>query len=145
MKLSKKQQAELDVIKYFIPERITFSPITDKDIQDFFGWSDRGIKYTLKPNTMDGLAALHYGKQYRDLHITQWSEGIEDGIISKYEILSDLPSNIRPQIEKALQIAMLGKPMFEAVNGEMVFVGYEKQDAVDFRHKFGRSILSKSS
>lgn len=141
MKLTNKQRKELAVIKYFIPSWVKFDPITDADIEAFLAWSDRGIKYHIKPLVNDGLAALHYGKQYRDLQITSWKQGIEDGILTKSEILSDLPDDIVPQIEKAIGGAALGKPMFESVNGEMVFAGYEIPEAVDFRYRFGRAIL----
>lgn len=139
MKLTAKQRQELAVIQYFVPSWVDFRPTTDADIAAFFAWSDRGIKYDLGLDTTSGLAALHFGKQYRDLHVTQWREGIETGILSKYEVLHDLPA-----IDKALNGALLGSPMYESKDGEMVFAGYERPEDVDFRLNFGRSVLLKS-
>ena len=85
MRLSRKQTLELDSIKDFIPDWCTFEPIKDKDIATFFAWSDKGKPYELGYD-LSGLAALHYGKQYRDLHVTQYRQDIEDGILPKWEV-----------------------------------------------------------
>ena len=98
MKLSRKQQLELEAIKEFIPSWCTFEPITDDDLKTFFDFSDRGIKYEMTPDKqLTGLGALHYGKQYRDLHITMYRQDIQDGYIGKWEV------NTSEWINKALK------------------------------------------
>ncbi len=73
MKLTSKQQRELDVIKYYIPSNCSFGWITDEDISTFFQWSDRGISYKQNPLVeRDGFCALYWGKQRRDLQVTSY-------------------------------------------------------------------------
>lgn len=78
MKLTLKQQKELQVIKYYIPSNCVFSEVTDSDIARFFAWSDKGIgKDSIATEAMQtntGLAALYWGKQRRDLQITSYLE-----------------------------------------------------------------------
>lgn len=78
MKLTKKQQVDLDTICYFIPSNVKFTPITDEDITRYFNWSDKGKggarikREAMQTNT--GLSALYWGKQRRDLQVTQYIE-----------------------------------------------------------------------
>lgn len=113
MKLTNKQRQELQAIKYLIPEWCEFQPITDDDLKTFFDWSDKGIKYELKPMEMSGLAALHYGKQYRDLHITTYREDIADGILAKWQLINDMPDSVQPWLRIALKGSGPGKHVYK--------------------------------
>lgn len=98
MKLSRKQRKELEAIEFFMPDWCTFEPYTDEDLETFFAWSDRGIPYLVnEDNKLSGLASLHYGKQYRDLHITMYLDDIKNGQLFRQE-LSDMPEWVLARI-----------------------------------------------
>lgn len=138
MRLTSKQQRELTVIKYFVPGWVKFDPITDENIETFFAWSDRGKEYNLEiikgQPVLNGLSALHYGKQWREVSIKTWRDDIEDGIITKGEILHDMPDDVALYIEKALKGAMLGRPEFE--EGK---IKYAKPEVVALRTRMIKS------
>jgi hypothetical protein len=102
MKLSNKQKQELEAIRYFIPSWVTFDPITDKDIETFFAWSDRGIKLKINVMSMErtGLHALYYGKKYRDLQITSYLE--DWGTYMNAWSFDEMPLNIVEYIAKRI-------------------------------------------
>jgi len=75
MKLTKNQQFEIDTLKHFIPSNVKFQEITDKDIEKFFNWSDKGIPHNENiVISKDGFSALMWAKNRRDLQITTYIE-----------------------------------------------------------------------
>lgn len=78
MKLTRKQSAELEAIRYFIPDNYEHQPVQERDVERFFAWSDRGVdgegvkREAMQTNT--GLSALYWGKQRRDLQVTSYLE-----------------------------------------------------------------------
>lgn len=75
MKLTKKQQKELRILKWWRPSNVRWGRITDEQVEAFFGWSDNGIPH--RRNTMverDGFCALFWAKNRRDLHISSYLE-----------------------------------------------------------------------
>lgn len=111
LRLSGRQQRELEVLKYF--SRSWDIEITEKDIKQFFDWSDRGIKYTQPhgvPTTgkatvnmrpMNGLDRLLHGKIMRDYHIKQWKQDIREGLLFIWELVEDLPKPVIGLMKKA--------------------------------------------
>lgn len=101
VRLTNKQLAELKVIKYYIPSNIKFKRITSKQIKLFFDWSDKGIKPNINFTTdRSGFSALYWGKQRRDLQVSQY---IEDWgyTLSLWDLLTE-PKYIREYLGKAL-------------------------------------------
>lgn len=118
MKLSTKQQADLASIKYFTPSWCDFAPIADEDIETFFAWSDKGIPYTVnEDNKLSGLAALHYGKQYREVHIAMYKEDINNGKNAKWQILNDMPEDARGWMQNSLKGVGPGKGVYKLWKG----------------------------
>lgn len=75
MKLSNKQAIEIKVLRYWIPSDVKFKRITDKQITDFFLWSDRGRPHGRNVLTdRDGFCALFWAKNRRDLQISSYLE-----------------------------------------------------------------------
>lgn len=75
MRLTKKQNKELEVIKSFIPKWCKWDSITDKDIKMFFEWSDNGMhKNKVGSNPIisgdySGLNSLVWGKIWRERNL----------------------------------------------------------------------------
>jgi hypothetical protein len=78
MKLTNKQQLDIDTVKHFIPSNVKFKDLSDEDIERYFDWSDRGIdKQVIVTEAMQsdsGIASLYWGKQRRDLQVTSYIE-----------------------------------------------------------------------
>lgn len=75
MKLTNKQRRELRILKWWKPSAIKWGRITDKQLQDFFAWSDRGIPHGRNVmNERDGFCALYWAKNRRDLQIQSYLE-----------------------------------------------------------------------
>jgi hypothetical protein len=75
MKRSTKQQVEFAILMWWIPENYEYRPITDKDVDDFFAWSDRGVPHGRNIlSDHDGFCALYWAKNRRDLQITTYLE-----------------------------------------------------------------------
>lgn len=73
MKLTRKQQKELDILLWFAD----YPKVTDDDIKQFFDYSDKGIgnadSVLTQPNEYSsGFVALMSAKRNRDLQITDW-------------------------------------------------------------------------
>lgn len=115
MRLSRKQQLELDAIKYFIPGWVDFQPITEKDIEQFFAWSDRGVPLPINPNLkpLTGLHALYFGKRYRDLHITTFLDDWGNTLLAWD--FQEFPRNVAEYLSKRMN-----KPaIMEAYNEQL--------------------------
>ena len=85
MNFSKKQQRDLESILYFMPMQLKGVDITDQDIEDFFAFSDRGVRQRIKTRGYEVLCA---GKEWRGIHIHEmWEEGIMDGSVPYFVLL----------------------------------------------------------
>ena len=106
MILTKKQEKELEVIRYFIPVQESSDndfwvkwrsvEITDKDIKSFFDYSERGIvcqKLSL------GLQKLIEGKRWREIHIQELykKNHSEKDMIPWYLLLGGEDEEIMPR------------------------------------------------
>lgn len=80
MKLSRKQERELKILRYWIPSNYSHKRITQKQVDDFFAWSDRGKPHgrnvlgVSRDNKADGFTALYWAKNRRDLQIASYKE-----------------------------------------------------------------------
>jgi hypothetical protein len=102
MKLSKKQQNDLESILWFIPSWCKYEKPTGQDIEDFFEYSEKG-KFQDRaiqancPNKhgkfpLDGFSALIQGKRWRGIHVNEmYRKGLEgDARDGKY-MAPDVP------------------------------------------------------
>lgn len=118
MKLTAKQQLDLDTIRYYIPEHYEHSPITDEDIKRYFDWSDKGKggddikREALQTNS--GIAALYWGKNRRDLQVTSY---IEDWgtYITSTDLASEEPEYICRWLAKVMNKPVI-YTMWQAFN-----------------------------
>lgn len=127
MKLTPKQQRDLETITYFIPEGFKSIPITDKDILDFLAYSERGqfkergAKSFLKQyKDCDGFDALNIGKRWRGIHIHMWEDAIDD--VPYTSLVKDLPLPV---------IEFMKKEMFKGKDKDIIEECY-RQNQVSF-------------
>jgi hypothetical protein len=101
MKLSQKQQRELQILKWWKPSNVKWGYITKKQIEDFFAWSDKGIKHGRNPMTdRDGFSALYWAKNRRDLQIQSYLE--DWGSIMNAWSFTDMPLEVKEDIAKRM-------------------------------------------
>mgnify|MGYP006928485472 CR=1 FL=1 len=92
MKLTNKQQKDLETVIYFIPEIMKHIKIEDKDIMKFFEYSDQGKhKQEVESMPTQGIftwfGALIQGKRWRGIHMEQYEQGILDGSTTYFVLL----------------------------------------------------------
>lgn len=83
--MTNKQQKELELVKWFIPQMFSHIEITDQDIQKFFENSEQGKhkeevkERMMKPATeADGFIALMYGKLRREVNIEMYIQDFKE-------------------------------------------------------------------
>lgn len=76
MRLSNKQQKELRIIEHFVPNYVKFPEPTERDIEDFFAFSDRGEKRREinRNRPFNGYDRLMWGKNRREVTVSMWRE-----------------------------------------------------------------------
>jgi len=87
MKLTKSQQNEIEVWKYFIPTTVKWEQETEKDINKFFEWSQKGLHREKIYGDNSYFNALREGKRWAGIHMKMYEEGILDGTMPYYTIL----------------------------------------------------------
>lgn len=93
MKLTTAQQKDLETIRFFIPPQMKLLEITEEDIENFFDFSDHGIRRGDEhiPQKMDGYHALLQGKRWRGIHIHEMYEpGVLDGSMPYFVLLQEI-------------------------------------------------------
>lgn len=95
MKLSQKQEREVEIINYFIPENIK-KEFTDNDIEEYFLKSEKGIG--------EMPEFMKIGKKWRDAHITMYKEDYEKVPITFFlwEAKEEFPKPVFEHICKSL-------------------------------------------
>lgn len=87
MKITKSQQNELEVWKYFIPTTVKWKQENDQDIKKFFEWSEKGLHKDKTYRDNSYFNALREGKRWAGIHMQMYEEGILDGTMPYYTIL----------------------------------------------------------
>jgi hypothetical protein len=104
MKLTKGQQKDLEILKFFIPKYLVSKKedieITEEDIKKFFDISERGIKPVQKSI---GLELLLEGKRWRNIHVNLYKEGISEKTTTLDEILEGMPNLVAEFLKKELK------------------------------------------
>ena len=109
MKLTNKQQKDLDTILYFSLERICKKEeITNKDIEDFFAFSERGIKPEIETK---GYKELNNAKGWRGVHVGMYEEGVLDGTMPYIVILEGAPRCV---------VDFMKREMFKGIDAEVI-------------------------
>lgn len=111
MKLSGRQRREIEVLRFFVPAGLKHVSITGQDIEDYFAYSDRGEKSPRwnRPPTFwnrdpDGLDALKWAKNRREVQTKEWVQGIYEGTSFVWELVGELPKPVIDLMKKILPI-----------------------------------------
>lgn len=111
MKLSKSQQDELERLYYFGGTvKNDLEQVTDKDIEDYFNYSERGIKPE-EPYTC-GYNGLCEAKRMQGIHVHELYEpGILDGTMPYAVFIPGMPSVV---------VNFLKREMFKGVDAHII-------------------------
>ncbi len=111
--MTKKQENDIECIKFFIPECMRKISITHKDIELFLDYSDKGLnKELVGTYKMDGFNALVQGKRWRGIHVHElYENGILDNSMSYSQLLEGMPDVV---------IDFLKKEMFQGIDAEQI-------------------------
>lgn len=110
MRLTGKQAHELKILRYWIPSNVKWKRKTQKQVQAFFAWSDRGIPHGRNVlNDRDGFCSLYWAKNRRDLQIQSY---IEDwGTTMNAWSFDGMPQDVVMDISKRMQKAAIVIPI----------------------------------
>lgn len=122
MKLTRKQEKDIETIKYFFPEnkkskkeKYLLKRITNRDIENFLLLSERGKRKRGRPSY--GFQVLKLGKMWRGRHIHEiYEPAILDGMGYASFIDETTPISV---------VEFLSKEMFKGTNKELIFSYYE--------------------
>lgn len=103
MKLTSKQRNELKILRYWIPSNLAHKRLTQKQVDKFFAWSDKGIKHgeNIISPPWTGFKALYWAKNRRDLQIASYLE--DWGSTMNAWSFDDMPKHIRIDIAKRMK------------------------------------------
>ncbi len=100
--MTKKQQNDIECIKWFIPECCKSVEITDEDIKMFLEFSDQGKHkdkigtWAMDKKYQNGLNALCEGKKWRGIHIHElYEQGVLDGSMPYFVLLGGFDKTIK--------------------------------------------------
>ena len=128
MKLTPKQQKELSVFRYFMPDKLKVVEITDSDLKKYFQWSERGMHKEEASSSgykteFDGFAALIQGKRWAGIHMHElWEPGVLDGSIPYYCLLGGEDGVILPREV----VDFMKHEMFKGIDTEVIENCYQE-------------------
>lgn len=117
-KLTNKELFDIRTMRYFIPR---FAPkgwrITQKDKVAMADLSSKGIqpKGIGLTDPFTGVRALVTGKTYRDLMVTEWSDSVRKGYMTKWELINSVPEWLQPWLEEKLKDVPYDEDAYEDV------------------------------
>lgn len=119
MKLTSRQQRDLETIDFFIPTNWSHLPVTEEDIKNFFEYSDRGLHKDLVKLSHfdDGFNILLLGKSRRGLHMGLWEEGVLEGTFPYVTLLEGLPRAV---------VDFMKREMFKGIDAQLIEQIYEE-------------------
>ena len=110
--MTNKQLKDLETVKYFIPDCMRGIEISDKNLEMFFEYSERGKNKQKRKNYgTDGFNSLCEGKRWRGIHMQMYEDGVLDGSMPYAVILQDTPRVV---------VDFMKKEMFKGVDGELI-------------------------
>lgn len=122
MKLSPKQQNEISVWEYFIPQNCQWLEKTDDDIKKFFEWSEQGKHKNdleipmYKKEGRTYFHALVWGKKWANIHIHELWEPDIGTTIGYIELVDEMPRVV---------IDFIKKEIFKGADSEVIEKSYE--------------------
>jgi len=116
--LTRKQQNELECIKYFMDKDDKFN---DEDIGMFFFYSECGIKP--KAGT-EGYESLLQGKRFRDIHVGMWEEGVLDGTVPYSDLFGEGAREEKDVPPKSV-VEFMAKTMFQGIDYDIIMASYK--------------------
>lgn len=146
MKLSKAQQNELEVWKYFMSKELRGVPESEEDIKMFFEWSEIGLHkdfftYGEEIKEHKYFYALMQGKKWAGIHMHEmYEEGVLDGSMPYFLLLGGDSELVKrkwwqfwkPQFSlKAnpiprLVVDFMKKEMFKGMDAEVIENCYQE-------------------
>lgn len=93
MKLTKSQQKELVVWRYFIPTCCHWKGETEEDLKKFFEWSEKGKHKESHYGDLSYFNALREGKSWAGVNMQMWEDGVLDGTMPYFTILGGLEND----------------------------------------------------
>jgi len=127
LNLTKRQNNDLETIKFFIPDCLKKIIITDEDIVKFFEYSEKGLhkQDIVDRNMKDGFNALVEGKRWRGIHIHgMYEEGILDGSMPYLVILGGI--NLKEEIMPRSVVDFMKKEMFKGKDSDIIEECYQE-------------------
>lgn len=132
MKITNKQKKDLETILYFAPKELVEKyPITNKDIEDFFNYSDRGIapadhscgtglgRDRGKPR---GYHSLLEGKRWRGIHVHELYEpGVRNLTVPYFILLGGIDKEKMPRSV----VDFLKREMFKGQDADIIEKCYQ--------------------
>lgn len=117
MHLTNKQKQDLETIEYFNPNYCKYPQRTEKDIEMFFEWSERGLhKDKINEYKMDGFNALVQGKRWRGIQMQIYEDGVLDGMGYVSFIDKTVPRSV---------IDFMKKEMFQGIDANIIEEVYQ--------------------
>lgn len=116
-RLTKHQEQDLETILYFLPIALKDVEIAGEDIQDFFAYSERGIKRGDEKSLQirDGYHALLEGKRWRGIHMEMWEDGVMD-CGTPYHVLLGSYGDVPPRSV----VDFMKREMFKGKDAEVI-------------------------
>ena len=90
MKWTQKRLNEKDLLLFFNQDKSV--NITDKDYEDYFSLSEKGIKPKEKT---EGFLSLENSKRWRGIHMEMYEEGVLEGSMPYFIILGGYDKTIK--------------------------------------------------
>jgi hypothetical protein len=98
--MTSRQQNDIEVLLWFMPEQFNNILITKEDKKDFLNHSDNGIKPIIYT---EGYKALTEAKRLRGITIHElWEKGILEGSVPYRVILEGMPKNVMEFIKREM-------------------------------------------
>lgn len=117
MKLTKSQQNELEVWKYFIPTTVKWKEQSDDQIKKFFEWSERGLHRDKEYGDDSYFNALREGKRWAGIHMGMYEDSVLEGTIPYADLLQDIPVQVKD---------FMKKEMFKGKDAELIEKVYQE-------------------
>lgn len=121
MRLTNRQDRELIVWKYFVPQEYKHIPQKENDLRMFFEWSEQGkhkdmFAYGEPIKKHAYLYALIQGKVWAGIHVGMYEEGVLDGSMPYSTILGGLEDKPIPREV----VDFMKKEMFKGQDAEAI-------------------------
>ena len=129
--MTKGQIADLETIRFFIPDAMRHLEISEQDIKDFFELSEQGKhQERVGLSTMDGFNALVQGKRWRGIHMEMWENGVasssKDPTTGKEYFESNVPYYTLLGLEDGEEplpesvVKFMAKEMFKGADHDLI-------------------------